>query len=230
MTNKNKTNEPSTPSMVESAAMHAAEVAVAAERRSERQQVFAKGTRILGTLALFALLAGGAALFFLFRSPVAPPASSPVEVSAVTDVGVVEFVATADDGRTAGWTYQSPIRSGASLLRGKAGDRHVDVVGPAAAGAALAAGLTGPAPSLLPFTQQGAEVVVVVDGVEKKLRFETWDEACVSETGRTTRQWRLCEVAGGEPACVVAPELKDYCLTAEPRLVSLCTEAATSCG
>jgi hypothetical protein len=138
-----------------------------------------------------------------------------------TSVGELAFLATADDGHTAVWRYQSPIRAEASVILGKAGSRHVEVLGPDVN--SDLSRFAGAAPTELPFTRTGDDIHVIVDGVTRNLRFHTFNEPCASDPTRQTRQWSLCEKAvdGGAFACVEAPELVEYCLTAEPRLVSL---------
>jgi len=210
---------PSTSVMTASVAQRRAEARVDAQRRLERKAVRVRALKIGGLLLVAALVAGVVMLLIRSRGPwVIAPIAAPPATPAAAQVGQLDFIATTDDGHTALWRYRSPIRASAALIVGKAGNRHVDVVTEADAAA-----LTGPPPTLLPFQQTGQTVHFDVDGAARQLQFRTFNEPCAKDPSLQSRQWSLCEVpdAAGAFSCVEAPELVDYCLTQEPRLVSL---------
>ena len=209
--------EPATPAMMESEAQRAAEAQMEAERRADAKATRAKAIQVIGVVTVIGLLVGGVAGLYLHQRE----ARFLQRAKAAVSIGDLAFLATTDDGHTAVWRYQSPIRGEASVILGKAGSRHVEVLGPATSTDITR--FVGPPPTILPFTQTGDEVEVAVDGVTRTLRFQTFNEPCAADPASQTRQWRLCEIAvdGAAPACVEAPELLTYCLTAEPRLVSL---------
>jgi hypothetical protein len=214
--------EPATPAMMESEAQRAAATQAETERRAEKNSTRANAIQAIGVVTVIGLLVGGAALYLLRAAPRDSEPGSMAQVPGQkTSIGELAFLATADDGHSAVWRYQSPIRAEASVILGKAGSRHVEVLGPATN--TDLSRYSGAAPTELPFTQTGDDIQIVVDGVTRTLRFHTFNEPCASDPTRKTRQWNLCEKAvdGGAFTCVEAPELVEYCLTAEPRLVSL---------
>jgi hypothetical protein len=209
--------EPATPAMMESEALRAAEAQAVAERRAERRATRATGLQVVGSFTV-AILLGGLGIRYLSPTP-ASPSTERYRPALAARTGELAFLATADDGHSAVWRYKSPVRDAAKLMLGKAGRRDVKTL----SAAADISGFTGPAPAELAFTQTGNDVHVVVDGVTRTLRFQTFDEPCLADAAEQTRNWKLCEtnVGEGAPACVTAPELTLYCLSAEPRLVSL---------
>jgi hypothetical protein len=222
--------DPITPSTIPGEDLRVAADAVDFERRTERMQVI---SRALGAIVVVVVVVVVAAVVLL-RKPHAPLAAVARDPDSGQQAALLEFIGTADEGRTAQWAYLRANADVVDVVRATADSRESETLaslpreGDMGDTALLAKAHAwqpprGPAPEPLAFTQNGEDVAVVVDGATRHLQWTLWDEPCSAEQRgnlpiKNTRQWRLCADTG---RCIEAPVLHKACLSAPPALVAL---------